>query len=48
MGADIDDGRQGSSGVVWRNWHPGPLDFQPTADLFTCMHVGMFQSIGEN
>jgi hypothetical protein len=30
--ADVSDQRRNSLGVVYRNWHPGPLLFQTTAD----------------
>ncbi len=32
MAADTSDARRDSLGVVFRNWHPGPLLFQTTAD----------------
>lgn len=34
-----DPHRVESLGVVWRNWHPGPLGFQLVADLFGLMHI---------
>ena len=31
--------RRESLGVVWRNWHPGPLGFQLVSDMFALMHM---------
>lgn len=31
--------RKKSLGVVWRNWHPGPLGFQIASDGFAYLHI---------
>lgn len=34
-----DDPRKGSLGVVYRNWHPGPLGFQIASDAFAYVYI---------
>lgn len=36
---EVDDLRKESLGVVMRNWHPGPLAFQFTADTFSYVYT---------
>jgi len=36
---DLEKHRKESLGVVWRNWHPGPLGFQLVADMFALLHI---------
>lgn len=36
---DDDDPRKASLGVVYRNWHPGPLGFQVASDAFAYVYI---------
>jgi len=41
MGPKVSDERRKSLGVVFRNWHPGPLGFQVVSDTiaYICLHA---------
>ena len=40
MASNVSSTRQKSLGVVYRNWHPGPLGFQVIADSFAYFYEG--------
>lgn len=45
---ETDAYRRASLGVVWRNWHPGPLGFQVVADMFALAHIAALRSAIES
>ena len=40
--SDVSEERRKSLGVLWRNWHPGPLLFQAAADAIAYMYTKAF------